>query len=86
MYTCLKCYYLEMLSDCVHVIVYNGCINMFGLSATSQEMLSTAQESRINPIKRHLCCVTSLSETPEFTTIGARDQDRTTGETNRGFE
>ena len=24
--------------------------------------------TQINPIKRHLCCVTSLSETPEFVT------------------
>ena len=43
MYTWLKCYSLEMLSDCMNVIVYYGCVNMFGLSATSQEMLSTAQ-------------------------------------------
>ena len=51
MYTWLKCYSLEMLSDCVNVIVYYGDAG-----------------SRINPIKRHLCCVTSLSETPEFVT------------------
>ena len=43
MYTWLKCYSLEMLSDCMNVIVYYGYIYMFGLSATSQEMLSTAQ-------------------------------------------
>ena len=43
MYTLLKCYSLDMLSNCVNVIVYYGFINMIGLSATSQEMLSTAQ-------------------------------------------
>ena len=36
---------------------------IFGLSATSQEMLSTAQGA-INPIKRSRCCVTSYSKTP----------------------
>ena len=57
---------------------------MFGLSATSQEMLSTAHGSRINPIKRYRCCVTSYSKTPPpwFVTIGARDQDLTN---ERGF-
>ena len=40
MYTGLKCYSLEMLSDCVIVIVYNECTLYL---ATVQEMLSTAQ-------------------------------------------
>ena len=40
MHTWRKCYSLEMLSNCMHVIVYYRCIYMFGLSATSQEMLS----------------------------------------------
>ena len=43
LYTWLKCYSLGVLSDCMNVIVYYGYIYMFGLSATSQEMLSTAQ-------------------------------------------
>ena len=43
LYTWLKCYSLGVLSDCMDVIVYYGCIYMTGLSATSQEMLSTAQ-------------------------------------------
>ena len=53
---------------------------MIGVSDTSQEMLSTALRvvlqvyalhasgSRINPIKRYLCYVTSLSKTPKFVT------------------
>ena len=46
MYTWLKCYSLEMLSDCVNVIVYLKCTFVIGLSATSQEILSTAQGAK----------------------------------------
>ena len=41
--TWLKRTSLGVISDCMNVIVYYGYIYIIGLSATSQEMLSTAQ-------------------------------------------
>ena len=56
MYTWLKCYSLEMLSDCVNVIVYYGCINIFWLKCYLSGDALHGSGSRLNPIKRHLCC------------------------------
>ena len=63
MYTWLKCYFLEMLSDLVNVIVYYGCINIFWLKCYLSGDALQGSGSQINPIKHHLYCITNLSKT-----------------------
>ena len=68
---------LNMLSDCINVIVYLECTFVIGLSATSQEMLSTDSGSRINPIKCYRSCVIHYFPDPlvryTFTKYGQRN-------------
>ena len=64
MYTGLECYSLEMLSDCMNVIVYTTDVPYAWLKCYLSGDALHGSGSRIIPIKRYRCCVTSYSQTP----------------------